>query len=457
MIPDMSFGPARPLEQLYATRSSIKWRRYPADVLPVFVAEMDFDVEPAILDRVAETLRHSDTGYLDAAGPLAPAFAAFARDEWGWEIDPAWVHLATDVTVGVVEALRLVLPEAGGRVVLTPPVYPPFFEMVEEADAVAVTVPLREDADWALDLPGIEAAFAAGADALLLCNPQNPTGRCHSRDALERLAALAARYGVFVVSDEVHAPLTHPGSRFTPFAPVARAAGARAVTVSSASKAWNLAALKCAVVVAADERAAALLTTLPEELAARTSILGLHANVAALSCVRWRDDLVDAIVRNVRLLEAELAEHAPSVRVVLAYALCFMAVLIAGAIVTFLMRKLVEGSGLSGSDRMLGMVFGLARGLALVVLVVLLLGFTPFTRDPWWHQSQLLPGFERGAQWLAARLPQQVARHLEPVQGVLGPLAQPVVPGPEPAKPAGAPRGKPGDGGAAAGTQTPST
>ncbi|MGH1527166.1 hypothetical protein ACRAWC_26160 [Leifsonia sp. L25] len=68
----MSFEPARPLEQLFASRSSIKWRRYPADVLPVFVAEMDFDVEPAILDRVAETLRNSDTGYLDSAGPLAP-------------------------------------------------------------------------------------------------------------------------------------------------------------------------------------------------------------------------------------------------------------------------------------------------------------------------------------------------------------------------------------------------
>lgn len=147
----------------------------------------------------------------------------------------------------------------------------------------------------------------------------------------------------------------------------------------------------------------------------------------------------------------------PSVRVVLAYALCFMAVLIAGAIITFLVRKLVEGSGLSGSDRMLGMVFGLARGLALVVLVVLLLGFTPFTRDPWWHQSQLLPGFERGAQWLAGRLPEEVARHLEPVQGVLGPLAQPVLPGAEPARPAVAPRGKPGDSGAATSTQTPST
>ncbi|MFE4469032.1 MalY/PatB family protein [Leifsonia sp. NPDC056824] len=312
----MSFAPARPLEQLFASRSSIKWRRYPADVLPVFVAEMDFDVEPAILDRVAETLRNSDTGYLDSAGPLAPAFADFAWSSWSWGVDPEWVHLATDVTVGVVETLRLVLPEAGGRVVLTPPVYPPFFEMIEEADAVAITVPLREDAGWTLDLDGLEAAFAAGADAMLLCNPQNPTGRCHSRRSLEALARLAARYGVFVVSDEVHAPLAHPGARFTPFAPVARAASARAVTVTSASKAWNLAGLKCAVIVAAEPATADLLTRLPEELAARTSILGLHANVAALSCLRWRDGLLDQLVTNLRLLEAELAVHAPAVRVV---------------------------------------------------------------------------------------------------------------------------------------------
>jgi cystathionine beta-lyase len=151
---------------------------------------------------------------------------------------------------------------------------------------------------------------------MLLCNPQNPTGRCHSRRSLEALARLAARHGVFVVSDEVHAPLAHPGARFTPFAPIARAAGARAVTVTSASKAWNLAALKCAVIVAAEPATAELLTRLPEELAARTSILGLHANVAALSCLRWRDGLLEQLVRNLGLLEAELAVHAPAVRVV---------------------------------------------------------------------------------------------------------------------------------------------
>ncbi|WP_348055663.1 CvpA family protein [Dokdonella sp.] len=115
----------------------------------------------------------------------------------------------------------------------------------------------------------------------------------------------------------------------------------------------------------------------------------------------------------------------PSARVLLAYGLCFITVLIAGAIVTFLIRKLVESSGLSGSDRLLGMVFGLVRGLALVVLVVLLMEFTPFPRDPWWHESRLLPSFERGSQWLTARLPDSVSRYLEPVETLMKPLSSP--------------------------------
>ena len=112
----------------------------------------------------------------------------------------------------------------------------------------------------------------------------------------------------------------------------------------------------------------------------------------------------------------------PSVRVLLAYAVCFIAVLMAGAIVAFLMRKLIEGSGLSGTDRLLGMVFGLVRGAALVVLVVFLLGFTPARRDPWWGQSQLLPGFEQGAHWLGERLPTEVARYFEPTDALIKPL-----------------------------------
>lgn len=116
----------------------------------------------------------------------------------------------------------------------------------------------------------------------------------------------------------------------------------------------------------------------------------------------------------------------PSLRLLLGYAICFIAVLIAAGIVNFLMRKLIAGSGLSGSDRMLGMLFGLVRGLAVVTLGVLLLGFTPLPRDPWWHQSQLLPSFQNYAQWLSAQLPPEVTKYLD-LRGFL-PQVQAAIP-----------------------------
>ena len=109
----------------------------------------------------------------------------------------------------------------------------------------------------------------------------------------------------------------------------------------------------------------------------------------------------------------------PSVRVMLGYVVCFVAVLIAGAIVSYLLRKLVSGSGLSGTDRMLGMVFGMVRGFALVVLVVLLMKFTPVVRDDWWQSSRMLPTFERSAIWVTAFLPENVAKYLEPAAAAI--------------------------------------
>lgn len=103
----------------------------------------------------------------------------------------------------------------------------------------------------------------------------------------------------------------------------------------------------------------------------------------------------------------------PSVRLLLGYGLCFVAILLIGGIVGFAMRKVVAGSGLSGNDRLLGMVFGLVRGLALVTIVVLLLGFTPLPRDPWWQQSRLLPTFQGYARWLSAQLPPEAAKYLD--------------------------------------------
>ena len=127
----------------------------------------------------------------------------------------------------------------------------------------------------------------------------------------------------------------------------------------------------------------------------------------------------------------------PSARLLLGYAICFVGVLIAGALVGFLMRKLVAGSGLSGSDRMLGMVFGLIRGLAIITIAVLILKFTPLPQDPWWKQSQLLPTFENAARWLSTKLPPDVARYLDlhaivPQLPDAAPATQPPPPSPPP-------------------------
>lgn len=296
----------------------------------MFVAEMDFAIAPEVRDALVRMVEASDIGYLDGPDELAPAFASFAADRWNWQVDPAHLHLATDVATSVVEALRVLRPD-GGRLVLPTPVYPGFFEMLVELPFEVREVPLREvplregaegsatgagsaGAVAALDLEAIEAEFAAGASAILISNPHNPHGVAFTRAELAALAELAARYDVAVVSDEIHAPLTHTTATFTPFAPLAAEAGALAVTATSASKGWNIAGAKCAMIIAADGRANAVLKMLPPEVVTRTSILGLGASIAAFTEGRaWLDRAVAQIEANQALFAALVAERLPSV------------------------------------------------------------------------------------------------------------------------------------------------
>lgn len=138
---------------------------------------------------------------------------------------------------------------------------------------------------------------------------------------------------------------------------------------------------------------------------------GLIAEVMALAC--WAAAFWLAWMFGDKLAANFTSIDVPSVRLLLGYGLCFLAVLIVGALLAFVLRKLIAGSGLSGTDRLFGMLFGLARGVLVVVLAVLMLGFTPFPRDPWWRQSTLLPGFQNGAEWLSAKLPESVNKHLD--------------------------------------------
>lgn len=200
---------------------------------------------------------------------------------------------------------------------MTPPVYPPFYDLVAEAGAEVERVPLRDTGTgWELDIDGIRAAFDDGATAILLCNPHNPTGTVHDRDSLAALAELADEYGVAVVSDEIHAPLAQPGTGFTPFLSVSDSAQRVGYAVVSASKAFNLAGLKCALMVTADDATSAVVRGLPVEVEWRTGQFGLLAAVAAFSeeSDEWLDGLLRTLDENRVLLEDLLSARLPGAR-----------------------------------------------------------------------------------------------------------------------------------------------
>lgn len=306
---------ALPLE-LLRQRSSVKWQRYPADVLPMFVAETDFPLAPAISAALTRAVEIGDTGYTSPTSGIRQAYSAFAARRFGWNVAPAAMRSTGDVIMGVVEILRRSIAP-GDRVVVTPPVYPPFYEAIPEAGGVVERVPLRHtDTGYELDLVGIEAALRDGARAVLLCSPHNPTGTVHTKASLARLAEIAEANGAIVVSDEIHAPLTQPDVPFTPFLAASDAASRVGYVVTSASKAFNVAGLKCALMIATDPQRFQLVRDLPDEVEWRTGLFGALASVAAFApeSDSWLDSLLAALDRNRRLLVDLLATHLPGAR-----------------------------------------------------------------------------------------------------------------------------------------------
>ncbi|GAA1942208.1 MalY/PatB family protein [Agromyces allii] len=305
---------ADPIDLLRA-RTSAKWRLYDEDVLPLPVAEMDYPLAEPIAAALHRAIDRSDTGYNAGPEAVAHAFQGFAAARLGWELDPSRVTCTADVSMGLVEVLRRAIAP-GDRVIATSPIYPPFFDLVTEAGGVVEEIPLQGGIrdGWSLDLLGIEAAFASGVRAMLLCNPHNPTGWVPARDDLVHLADLAAGFGATIVSDEVHGPLAQPTTPYTPFLTVSDAAREHGVAVTAATKAFNIAGLKAALIVTASERGDRLRDAMPYEVSWRMSQFGSIATVAAFTDGGpWLDGVLGSLDDNRRLLADLLAEELPGV------------------------------------------------------------------------------------------------------------------------------------------------
>ena len=306
----------RDLEELRKLHSS-KWLRYPAEVLPMHVAEMDFEVDPGVRAVLAEMIMKSDLGYLGPIPEVPAAFVGFAQRHWGWTPDVAQIRMTTDVGVGVVEVIRA-LSKPGDKVVINSPVYHSFYMWLDELKLTTVDAPLIHEGDnWRLDIAAIEAQFKAGARFILLSSPHNPVGRIHTLEELTAIADLSNKYNAYVISDEIHAPLTYADQKFVPYLsiPVAQRRG---IMVTSSSKAFNFAGLKAAIIVSQNQEMFEELNAMPEANHWRASLLGGFAMAKAFNDGdKWLAETMAQLDHNRKLVKELLAKYLPEVKYVI--------------------------------------------------------------------------------------------------------------------------------------------
>jgi cystathionine beta-lyase len=280
---------------------------------------MDFPVAQPIRDLLAEMVAKSDLGYLGSIPELGQGFAHFAGTRWNWEVDPLQVRAATDVGVAVVEILR-VFTQPGDSILLSSPVYHNFYNWINETKLNLVDVPFERTGDesnnpWEINWDGIEKAYASGLKVHILCSPHNPLGRIYSKEELLRLVALAKRYEVLIISDEIHAPLTYKDKSFTPMLSLGKEAEEVSITVTAASKGWNIAGLKCAIIVTQNEALKSKLDSMPIAVHYRASLLGGFATAIAFAEGGvWLDSVIENLDHNRRMIKELLGSQLPSVR-----------------------------------------------------------------------------------------------------------------------------------------------
>lgn len=295
-------------------RRSEKWLTYPPDVLPLWVAEMDTPLAEPIKAALHAAVDAGDTGY-PMPHRLPEAYAGFAGRRFDWHPRASDMVLVPDVMQGIVAVLEAVT-ERGAAVLINPPVYQPFYSFLPRAGRRLVETPLVSvDGRWTLDLERLAVDLARPeVGAYLLCNPHNPTGTVFTEAELRAVAELAERHRVTVVVDEILAPLVYPGARHVPFLSlVDRPAAASGFAVVSASKAWNLAGLKTALVVAGPT-AVPVLEQIPQDVREGGGIFGVLAAEAALTEGEpWLDALLAGLDVNRRLLATLLADALPEV------------------------------------------------------------------------------------------------------------------------------------------------
>ncbi|MDK6301473.1 aminotransferase class I/II-fold pyridoxal phosphate-dependent enzyme [Corynebacterium sp. UMB9976] len=320
-------------------RGTKKWRGYPNDVIPMWVAESDFHTCPAVARAIQDCVDREYFGYSADDEELREALAAFYERRFGWSFSPDWVRSVPDVVTGVTIAVEELTP-AGSAIVLPVPAYNPFFEIPDVTGRPAIEVPMTPEGGF--DLAALEEVFASGtattrgrvvgteeghggnaeeshgtapAGSLILCNPYNPLGRVFSEEELRDVVELAAKHNVRVISDEIHAPIVYPGHQHTPAASISEIAAENTITVTATSKGWNTAGLRCAQMILSSPRDREIMAGVHKLRTGEASTIGIAAATAAYSDESgWLEEQIDYLSGNLDLLERRLPEVLPGAK-----------------------------------------------------------------------------------------------------------------------------------------------
>lgn len=296
-------------------RGGVKWQLHPA-AYAAWVADMDFPVAPPIAEALRSIIDRNEFGYPNwgrppTVSPAAQRFAPRMAERWGWECDPSRVRDLADVLQGV-RAAVLHLSEPGDGVVLHLPAYYPFLDTIEVMGRRLVPVHF-DPVGRTFDYDRLDAELAASpARIWILCHPHNPLGHVFERPELERIAEIAAAHDLVVVSDEIHSDLLMPGAGHIPFESLGPEVSARTVTVTSASKAFNLAGLRWAVMHAGNDRLHRELAALPDHYLGAANVMAVTAAVAAWTeGDPWLRAVIDVVDENRRALSGLLDAYLP--------------------------------------------------------------------------------------------------------------------------------------------------
>jgi cystathionine beta-lyase len=292
---------------------SLKWARSKSTgVIPMWVADMDFQSPPSILAALHRRVEHGIFGYARPSEELVQVVISRMEQKYQWRVEPEWIVWLP----GLVPALHVVclaFGEDGDEVLTFTPVYPPFLTAPPASRKSLVTIPLQREQDlYTFDTDRFKSAISPRSKVLLLCNPHNPVGRRYEREELQRVADLCVAHDIIICSDEVHCDLILDGGQHTPTATLSPEIAARTITLMAPSKTFNIPGLNCAFAIIQDEDLRRNFKRVREGIVPGTNVLGYAACLAAYrDCEPWRLALIDYLRGNKDLVYRFINEQVP--------------------------------------------------------------------------------------------------------------------------------------------------